>query len=516
VVRSISLRTVAGACAGLALCLPAQPRPAQAQTVAMAPPGRPTVEGLQPLLPANAKLLSATLAQTVSGLPYLRLDGVVTVDNPGPWPVRFSLALPERFNGRYFMTSQGGTGGRVPDPDPELLAQGFAVAAMDRGTAPAFSIDSSVWGDPVQGLNLAHRGMHAAAVATQQFTRGYYRTPSIRRYTAGCSGGGVAGWNSMRAHGAADFDGVVIGDASAIGPSNTVQWARVEQYLLRHPDGWIPPKLMAAAEAAIIQKYDAVDGAQDGIIQDERLITFDPAILRTVGFSDAQMKAFEFARSSWTYKLTTPALQVRGLPVTRVTDWTTWYFGAQPPPWADTTAAGVPRAYLSTKAVFEAAPGKPNLLTVNLDDPKVQAIYARPDGSDRAPFEFHRFRDQGGKIIAYYGADDPIGSFLTYGLPNLEGARKLEPSPERVDDWMRMFNVPGMLHCAGGVGPDDVMRQALKALIDWVEKGEPPRSIVARRRDGRTFRLCPEPMRAVFKGGGADVNDAANWTCAAS
>jgi len=487
--------------------------PAHAQFVTSAPPARPTLESLQALLPGDARLVSATFAQTVSGLPYLRLDGIVTVDNPGPWPVRFSLSLPDRFNGRYFMTSQGGVGGRVPDPDPELLAQGFAVAAMDRGTRPAFSTDSSVWGDPVQGLNLAHRGMHAAAAATQKLTQGYYQVPSLRRYTAGCSGGGIAGWNNMRAHGASDFDGIVIGDAAAHGPANTIQWARVAQYLLQHPEGWIAPDLLEKAQAAIIARYDGADGALDGIVQDERLIDFDDSVLREVGFSDVQIKAFNFARASWTYRLVTPAITVRGLPVTRVADWSSWYFGSKPPPWPDAAGPGVPRNYTSTKAVFDAAPGKPDLLKVDLDDPEVQAIYARPDGSNGSPFDVRKFRDGGGKMVAYYGADDPIGSFLMYGLPSLEGARALEARPEDVDRWMRMFSVPGLLHCAGGAGPDDVMRQALLALIDWVEKDRAPTSFIARRRDGRTFLLCAEPMRAVFNGSAANVNDAANWTC---
>ncbi|MGE0409060.1 MAG: tannase/feruloyl esterase family alpha/beta hydrolase [Amphiplicatus sp.] len=485
----------------------------------MAQPGGATVEALQKMLPANAEVLSATTAQTPDYVQYVRVDGVVTVDDPGPWPVRFMLALPEKFNGRYFMISQGGTGGSVPDPDPGMLREGFAVAAMDRGTKPAFSTDPSVWSDPVQGLNLAHRAMHAAAVATQQLTRAYYGVSSIHRYTAGCSGGGVAGWNHMRAHGADDFEGVVIGDGSAFAPANNVQWARMLQYLLNHPEGWIPPDLMAAAEKAVIEKYDGADGAADGIIQDARLIDFDVNVLRDAGLSDAQIKAVQFANASWTYHLANSPITVRGLPITRMSDWTNWYFGTKPPPWTDLDWPEAPRAYPGTKSFFEALPGKPDLKTVNLDDPEGQTFFIRPDGSSSGPFDFHKFRDGGGKVIAYFASDDPIGSFLQYGLPALEGARALEDDPHNIGNWMRLFSIPGMLHCRGGAGPDDVPQQTLNALIAWVEKGEAPDSILAHRKDGRSFLLCPEPMRATFKGGGEnadalDVNDAANWACA--
>jgi len=477
-----------------------------------------TVEELQKLVPSNVKVTSAVQGLTSELVAYTRVDGVITVDNPGPSQIHFMAALPKTFNGRYFMMSQGGTGGQVPDPDPALLREGYVVASNDRGTKPAFNIDSSVWSDPVQGVNLAHRGVHAAAVATQQLTRAYYGVSSFHRYMAGCSGGGVAGWNNMRSHGADDFDGIVIGDSAPVGPTNTVQWARILQYLLNHPDGWISPALLAAAQKAIIQKYDGVDGAIDGIIQDERLIHFDEDVLRTIGFSEAQMKMFRFARADWTYRLTTPTLTMRGLPLTRLTDWTTWYFGTQPPPWTDLTPPGAPLSYLSTKAVFDALPSKPDLRKVNLDDPKVQALYARPDGSTTAPFDFRKFRDGGGKVLLYFGNDDPIGAFLPYAVPAIEGSRALEANPQDLDTWLRGFSVPGMLHCRGGVGPDDVPQQAFKAIVDWVEKGTAPQSMTAHRRDGRSFLLCPEPSRAVFSGGtknpkSLDVNDSSNWSC---
>ena len=87
----------------------------------------------------------------------------------------------------------------------------------------------------------------------------------------------------------------------------------------------------------------------------------------------------------------------------------------------------------------------------------------------------------------------------------------------------QLFVVPGIQHCGGGIGPQDVAAQALPALANWVEAGAAPTQLVAHRVVGtdlpaRTFLLCPYPQRASFKGGvangaGLDVNDASNWTC---
>ena len=39
-------------------------------------------------------------------------------------------------------------------------------------------------------------------------------------------------------------------------------------------------------------------------------------------------------------------------------------------------------------------------------------------------------------------------------------------------DFFRLFMVPGMAHCGGGIGPD--RHDAMTAIINWVEKGQAP------------------------------------------
>ena len=76
--------------------------------------------------------------------------------------------------------------------------------------------------------------------------------------------------------------------------------------------------------------------------------------------------------------------------------------------------------------------------------------------------------------------------------------------------------LPGVGHCRGGVGPDQVDWMA--ALAGWVEKGTKPATITATAmRDGKvamTRPLCPHPQVARYKGRG-DANDAASFECAA-
>jgi feruloyl esterase len=80
--------------------------------------------------------------------------------------------------------------------------------------------------------------------------------------------------------------------------------------------------------------------------------------------------------------------------------------------------------------------------------------------------------------------------------------------------WLRLFMVPGMEHCGGGPGPDQVNWMA--ALERWRESGIAPDRLTASRvRDNRvnmTRPLCPYPQVAYYTGVGG-TNDAANFAC---
>ncbi len=72
--------------------------------------------------PADTTIVSAEAFATP--VPYCRVDGYVTTTNPGPNRVRFMMALPDSFSGRYLFTAQGG--GRVcPRSDRGASAAGL-------------------------------------------------------------------------------------------------------------------------------------------------------------------------------------------------------------------------------------------------------------------------------------------------------------------------------------------------------------------------------------------------------
>jgi feruloyl esterase len=81
-------------------------------------------------------------------------------------------------------------------------------------------------------------------------------------------------------------------------------------------------------------------------------------------------------------------------------------------------------------------------------------------------------------------------------------------------DFYRLFMVPGMFHCGGGIGVNAF--DPFTTLVQWVERGAAPDVMPAARMvDGKPVRtrpLCPHPAVARYRGTGS-LDDAASFSC---
>ena len=129
------------------------------------------------------------------------------------------------------------------------------------------------------------------------------------------------------------------------------------------------------------------------------------------------------------------------------------------------------------------------------------------------PAKLLPFIKKGGKMIIYHGTSDPAipaaRSVMFYRelAATMRGMDKAAAS-------VRLFLVPGMQHCSGGIGPDKF--DTLSAIEAWVEQSKPPESIAATTKPDapapHSLPLCPFPRQARYAGHGA-TTDAANWSC---
>jgi tannase/feruloyl esterase len=144
-------------------------------------------------------------------------------------------------------------------------------------------------------------------------------------------------------------------------------------------------------------------------------------------------------------------------------------------------------------------------------DRDVHSLDAWGKKADATSTDLAAFRRRGGKLLMTYGWADPILQPLM-GVSYYESA--LARNGADTSRFFRLFMVPGVGHCGGGIGTDRY--DAVTALIDWVEKGKAPDVIRASRvldnRVVRTRLLCPYPQVGRYSGQGS-IDDAANFKC---
>ena len=115
------------------------------------------------------------------------------------------------------------------------------------------------------------------------------------------------------------------------------------------------------------------------------------------------------------------------------------------------------------------------------------------------------FAAKGGKILHWHGVADQL-IFVNGSSNYYERVRALVPN---VDDFYRYYEVPGVNHCAGGVG--HFPTTAFDALVEWVEKGKAPKHLEGEVGESKK-PICPYPLVAAYKGG--DVKLANSFECA--
>jgi feruloyl esterase len=147
--------------------------------------------------------------------------------------------------------------------------------------------------------------------------------------------------------------------------------------------------------------------------------------------------------------------------------------------------------------------------------------------------DYSAAKARGVKAIMYHGWADPsIQPEFTVQL--YEKIAEANGGIDRTKDFLRLFMVPGMAHCASGPGASsfggfaqqippvrDAVHDVQTALEQWVEKGTAPDQMIASKYTDdapatktvkATHLLCTYPQVAKYKGVG-DTQDAVNFQC---
>lgn len=459
-----------------------------------------------------------TLAESVpagSGLPaYCKVAGYVDTE------INFEVWMPvaASWNGKFNGVGNGGLAGFINyDAMTEALARGYATASTDTGhvgdpsmVVPPVPLFDASWAlntdvTPYELnwerlVNFGHAGTHKMTVAAKAIVAAHYGEAAEYSYFTGCSGGGQQGLAEAQRY-PDDYDGIVTG-APANYPTHMWPGEFYPAVLMKDMDVDDLVGKLGLIEAAVLDTCDALDGVEDGLLEDPRRCDFDPATLQcemgddpatclTAEQVDVVQKIYAglydpfpprkqvwpgFEPSSelgWPGHLEPFAIQIGYFKYMVFKDpdwdWTTFDFVDDYDYWMGADALLGP--------------------VLNATDRDLKA-----------------FQDQGGKMIMWHGWIDqniaPRNSINYYESLKRKGQR---------EDFFRLFMVPGMQHCSGGPGPFSF--DALGALEQWVEAGVAPDQIIGTNPDsGLTRPLCPYPKVAVYKGSGS-TDDADNFAC---
>jgi Tannase and feruloyl esterase len=471
-----------------------------------------------------AQIAAASMPADAAAPAHCRVTGLLSPE------IAFEVSLPAKWNGRFYMIGNGGHAGEAMD-DPGRVAQrnqalllGFAFAQTNTGhDARKEPGGSFVMSNPEKAIDYAYRAVHLTAITTKDIAKDYYGQPVSRAYWNSCSNGGRQGLIEAERF-PADFDGIVANAPWVDQTGFTIGAMWNQKALSAAPV--TPAKLVLVADK-VMAKCDAIDGLKDGLIDDPRKCDFDPARdvpacaagadgpdCLTAGQAAAIAKVYSGPVSNGQpffpgYMPGSEAVMTGLFGGGTASGWMNVIVAAQPDgkP-ADFNLAEGTMRYLVHK------PPQPDYDYKTFDfDRDIHMLDAWSKLADAKNPDLGKFHKRGGKLIMTYGWADSILQPMA-GVHYYEQA--LAKNGAGTPEFFRLFMVPGMAHCGGGIGPD--RNDAVTAMIDWVEKGKAPESIVASRvvnnQVVRTRPLCPYPQVARYSGQGS-IDEAANFHCVA-
>ncbi|HTB17212.1 MAG TPA: tannase/feruloyl esterase family alpha/beta hydrolase [Bryobacteraceae bacterium] len=471
-----------------------------------------------------AEIAATTMPATADVPAHCRVTGVLSPE------IAFEVSLPAKWNGRFYMIGNGGHAGEAMD-DPGRVAQrnaalqlGFAFAQTNTGHDARKEPGATfVMSNPQKAIDYAYRAVHLTAKTTKSITKEYYGKAVARAYWNSCSNGGRQGLIEAQRF-PDDFDGIVA-NAPWVDQTGFTIGAMWNEKALSEAPG--TPAKLALVGQKVMEKCDAIDGLKDGLIDDPRKCNFDPA--RDV----AACKEGTDGPDCLTAAQAAAIAKVYSGPVSNGKPFFPGYMPGSEAVMPNLFGGGTGSGWMNLIATAQ-PDGKP--ADFNLAEGTMRYLVNKPPKPDYdyRTFDFDRdihllddwskqadakdpdlgkFKKRGGKLLMTYGWADSILQPMM-GVNYYEQA--LTKNGPDTMQFFRLFMVPGMAHCGGGIGPD--RNDSMTAMIDWVEKGKAPDSIVASRvvnnQVVRTRPLCPYPQVARYSGSGS-IDEAANFACVA-
>ncbi|PWY80797.1 tannase and feruloyl esterase [Aspergillus sclerotioniger CBS 115572] len=453
----------------------------------------------------------------------------------------FGVFFPDTWNQRFFHAAQEGEDINWVDMAVGLR-YGFAAVATDTGHTGS-DMAGVWWKNPESISDWAWRANHLTSVLGKFLVESFYGQKPKYNYFAGCSTGGRQAMKETQKF-PLDYDGVIA--ACPAWWTTHQQLFNLKQTTFQAPEGsphTIPMEIFAVIGEEAIRQCDPQDGLVDNIISDPLGCNFDYLPLlctetkNTSCLTGPQLETLHHIYNDWveTNQTFVYAHSLYGSEVM-------WSEGGS---FGNGSAGNVETQLWYPRQML----GMANFTAEDLDFSLVEyADQTNPGDSSADNYDLAQFYRHGAKLIHYHGHSDatvPPGIGLYY-RDHL--AATMAPQGIDVDDFYRLFLIPGMEHCyntpstmnapwyiAGPTqasslsaslhsvpGYQDPKHDILLALIDWVENGVAPEYIIGSHFNSsvdisastidKQRPICAYPKMAQYVGSG-DINGAANFEC---
>ena len=430
--------------------------------------------------------------------PFCRVVGKISTE------INFEVLLPQQWNGRFIMSGGGAFVGSIDNSYRENVNDGYATAGTDTGHKGEPFDAAWANNNMERQFNFGRQALHLTTVVAKSIMEAHYCKRPLYSYFLGCSNGGRQGLVEAQFY-PDDFDGIVAGAPAYSWPALGAKFIKVNQKNYPDPKNLTP--ILTSDNLKLLQEYvlkqcDNLDGLTDKIITDPRDCKFDfsklPLCINNLpGATCFTKEQLAVIRAVYEPLVVDDKRIYPEYPIGLEAEIGAWDW------WISGTSDQKPSLHylLSTHTykyfVFNDA---------NWDYTKYEFKNYSKETQFAASFldaahtDYSEFKKRNGKMIIYHGWNDPcVSAYST--IEHYEAAMQKNKD---LNSYIELFLLPGVLHCGGGTGCDNVDWLAL--IQAWVEKNQAPDRVISSKQvQGKTVAtrpVYPYPKVTVYGGSG--------------